>query len=277
MRLRSVIAVAPDGANLDAAVSSEADAVLLTLTHGATDVADARRLAGESLPRIRESGKRTLVVVNHPRTGLLRDDLDAIVGPELDAVLLAHATEPQDARDLAVGLREFEYTRGVEPGAIATFPVIATARGLLAAESIMNAIERNAGLVFDAPAYARDVGGRHEEQGPRFGYARGLIVAVARAFDGLPLVMTYPYQARDLAQQGFAGVIMTEAGAAPSVNDAFTPNRSAVERARGQFDAWTAAQEGGTLVIRQEGSLVDAASVRRARHVLDAAGEAYDV
>lgn len=269
MRLRSTVAIGPDGAGLDDALASAADAICLTLADALRPVGALRIAAAEALPRIREAGKHALVVVNHPRTLLLRDDLDAIVAPALSAVLLPHTVTPQDVRDLAVLLREFEYGRGIEPGDVAAFPVIDTARGLLRAAEIVDAVPRIAGLVFAARVYARDIGARHEEKGPRLAHARGAVVAAARANDRLPLVATDSLELLDLSQYGFAGAIIPEVKGVIPANTAFSASATERERAEHQVSAFDAARAEGAWVARLGDEVVDAHKARKARQTLE--------
>jgi citrate lyase subunit beta/citryl-CoA lyase len=192
-----------------------------------------------------------------------------MTGPNLRGVLLPHAVDPQDVRDLAVALREFELQRAIEPGDVAVYPVIDTARGLLRAAEIVHAAPRVGGLVLDSAAYARDIGARQEEHGPRLAYARGGVVAAARAFEKLPLVVAEPLQLQTLSQYGFAGVLLADARAVTQANAAFTPSDAAVNLARRQAEAYDAARGEGAWVARLGASLVDAHTARKARQVLD--------
>jgi hypothetical protein len=55
-----------DGTGLDAALSSEADAILLSVADASEPAATLRERASEALPRIASAGKRALAIVNHP-------------------------------------------------------------------------------------------------------------------------------------------------------------------------------------------------------------------
>lgn len=269
MKVRSVVAVGTAGEGLGEALNSAADAVLLRLATDARPAGSLRNTAIEALHAINESGKHGIVAVNHPRTGLLRDDLDAIVSANLHAVLLPHATEPQDVRDTAVLLREFELSREIEPGTILVFPVIAGARGLLRAAAITEAAPRVGGLVFDSPAYAQDIGARAEEKGPRLAYARGAVVAASRAFEKQPLVVADGLELTHLAQYGFAGAVLPGSRYAALANSAFTPAAQTVDRARLQLSRYDAARSEGAFVARLGDELVDAAAARRARLIVE--------
>jgi len=269
MRIRSTILIPASGEGLDEALASEADAIALTLNDARKAVGTLRSAATVALPRIRAAGKLAVAIVNHPRTELLRDDLDALVTPDLSAVFLPHASEPQDVRDLAVLLREFEYTRGIEPGTVAAFPVIDSAVGLLRAVEIAGAAPRVGGLVFDAAGYAEDIHARHEEHGPRLAYARGLVVAAARAHGGLPLTRVSGLDLLIQAHTGFAGAVLPDGRAAGAANSVFAPIPTTVERLQAEAKAYEAAHADGATVARLGLRVVDSPRARSALQRLD--------
>ena len=269
MRLRSIALIPAHGAGLQEALASTTDAIAFTLTDTAVSIQDLRRSAVDGLSRVSQAGKTGVAVLNHPRTKLLRDDVDALTGPHLSAVFLPHTVDPQDVRDLAVLLREFELARGLEPGSVTVFPVIDTARGLIRAVEIVQAAPRVGGLVFDASAYAADVGARAEENGPRLAYARGAVVAAARAFEKRPLVISEPLQLPHLAQYGFAGVLLPDARASSLANAAFTQPPHSLLLAQRQVAAYDAARAEEAWVARLESHVVDAHTARKARQILE--------
>src|SRR6186713_61262 len=116
MRRRSIISIPASGVGLDAALESQADAVLFTLADDILPVADLRAAAVAGTTAATAAGKAVLVTVNHPRTKMLREDIEAVLSAEVKGVLVPHAIEPQDVRDTAVLLREFELQRDIEPG-----------------------------------------------------------------------------------------------------------------------------------------------------------------
>jgi citrate lyase subunit beta/citryl-CoA lyase len=269
MRLRSVFALSPDGSNLEDALGSDADAILATVAHSAIPVDDARAAAVTAVNRAREAGKLAFASVNHPRTQLLRADIETLVSPNLSGVFISNALEPQDVRDTAVLLREFELQRNIEIGEIAIVPVIGSARGLLRAPEIVAAAQRVAGLVFDGDLYARDVSARPEERGERFAYARGAIVAAARAVDRLPLAVANGFDVRDLGNYGFAGVVVSEPRAAASASVVFVTLEIERRRANNLIAAYEAARGEGAWVARVDDEVADASAVRRARQALE--------
>jgi citrate lyase subunit beta/citryl-CoA lyase len=269
IRLRSIVTVGSGG--LDAAqdaLGSQADAILLTVADARVPLPDARREVTAVLAASGQAEKAALVVVNHPKTRLLRDDLEAILSPLVGGVLIPHAVEAQDIRDAAVALREFELKRGIEPGDTKVFPVIDTARGLLHAEQVAMAAPRVGGLLFHAERFARDIGARPEQRGDRLAYGRGKVVAVCRALGISPLVTSDGLELTYLAQQGFAGAILPDVRYVVTANAAFAPGAAAKDRANAAVTEYEAARAEGAWVARFEDEVIDAEAARKLRHLI---------
>lgn len=261
--------------NVDAVIQSGCDGVVIDLADASADLQAQRSWSHTAFPKLKAAGQRIIARVNHPSTMLLREDLEAVVHPGLDAVMLPHVTETQDVRELTVALREFELSRGIEPGDVALFPVIDTARGLQRAGELAGVAPRVGGLVFDAESYSSAVGARAEESGPRLSYARGACIAAARAVDGLPLVTGDGTDCRTLAQYGFAGILLGSQSQVRAAVAAFVPGTSEIDKARDVVAAYESARANGARVARVGRVVVDSAAARRARQVLDgsSAGE----
>jgi citrate lyase subunit beta/citryl-CoA lyase len=269
MRLRSIISIPANGPGLSAALESQADAVLFTLADDILPVADLRAAAVDGARQATEAGKAVLVTVNHPRTTMTRDDLDAVLTPDVKAVLVPHAVEPQDVRDIAVLLREFELKRGIEPGDTAIFPVVDTARGLLRSGDIAQAAPRVGGLVFHSRHYAHDIEARDEQKGDRLAYARGQVVAVSRGIGGQPLIVADGLESQYLSQYGFAGVVLKDPRMVPGANAAFTPYDEIRQQSQQALERFEQARIAGSWVARHGERVIDSAVARRARRAVE--------
>lgn len=269
MRLRSIISIPASGPGLAAALESQADAVVFTLADDTFPVADLRAATVSGTKEAAAAGKTVLVTVNHPRTRLTREDIEAVLSPEVNGILIPHAHEPQDVRDLAVLLREFELQRGIEPGDTEIFPVVDTARGLLRSNDIAMAAPRVGGLVFHSRHYAHDVEGRDEQKGDRLAFARGQVVAVARAIGGLPLVVADGLESQYLSQYGFAGVIMRDTRQVPTANASFTPYDEIRTQSQQALERFEQARIEGMWVARHGERIIDSLAARSARRHAD--------
>ncbi len=269
MRLRSIISIPANGPGLSAALESQADAILFTLADDILPVADLRAAAIDGVKQAAAAGKSALVTVNHPRTAMTREDIEAVLTPDVKAILIPHAIEPQDVRDLAVLLREFELKRGIEPGETAIFPVIDTARGLLRSADVAQAAPRVGGLVFHSRHYAHDVEARDEQKGDRLAYARGQVVAVARGIGGEPLIVADGLESQYLSQGGFAGVVLKDPRMVPAANAAFTPYDEVRTQSQQALERFEQARIAGSWVARHGERVVDASVARRARRAVE--------
>jgi len=269
MRVRSIVSITAGGAGLTDALNSKPDAVLLTLADDSRPIAELRESARAALSQAGEAGVTAFVTVNHPRTKLLRDDIDAVLSSLVNGIVLPHSVEPQDVRDVAVLLREFELHRGIEPGETQVFPVMDTARGLLRAAEIASAAPRVGGLVFHSRNYAHDVFARDEQRGDRLAYARGQVVAVSRAFGQQPLIVADGLELQYLSQYGFAGAILPDGRMVPSANALFSANEAEQRRAKEALERYDAARSEGAWVARYGERVIDGSTARAARRALE--------
>ncbi len=269
MRLRSIVAIPASLGGIDEALASPCDALLFTVADASEPIAALRARIAEAVGRTVDAGKAALAVLNHPRTRLLRDDIDALLSPGLKGVLIPHAVEPQDVRDTAVLLREFELKRSIEPGDTALYPLIDTARGMLKAETIAAAAPRVGGLVFHTRRYAHDIGGRDEQRGERLAYARGKVVAVSRAYGHAPMVYTDGLELTYLAETGFASAILPDPRYVVNANTLFAPSPAAREFAGKALAAYDAARAEGSYVARIGEVVIDGPAAHKARHILE--------
>ena len=253
---------------LESAIKVCPDAILISLTDEKMNNSIQRERAKAAFSSISKAKIYSIAVLNHPRTRLVRSDLDAIVSADLKAVFLADVIEPQDVRDVAVLLREFELERGLTTGIINIFPIIGSARSLLRALEIASAAPRVKGLVLDIDAYARDVRARFEQRGPRFAWARGNVVAIARSLVQLPIIKGQDLEFRELANTGFEGAIFQDPKMTSLVNDIFEITNTELVQARAEISAFEQ-KDKGDLVARLDGSFVDEYKVRKSQQIID--------
>jgi citrate lyase subunit beta/citryl-CoA lyase len=166
-----------------------AGAVVLDLEHLTPDdrKAEGRRAARSYLDEHAEG--RVLVRVNHPATGLLEDDLDAVVRPGLLALRLPKSEHPDEVRHVA-GLVE---RLRVERGLVATIGLqvmVETARGVEAVAALARATHTVWSVGLGEGDLSADLGTRADEG---LALSRSSVVLAARSA-GLPapVQVTYP-------------------------------------------------------------------------------------
>lgn len=219
-----------------------------------------------------------------------RDVIDVCeaVGEMVDAIILPKVHRPEDVHVLATLLHQIELARGLDQ-TIRIQAQIESAEGLLNAAQIARASNRIEALVLGPGDLAASlgmpvtsIGGRdawdQASPGDRWHVAMSTVVIAARAsgvgaIDG-PLAdfrdeAGLTAAARRARALGYDGKWCIHPSQIAVVNEIFTPTDSETAWARRVVEAYeqsTSVRLGATVV---DGVMIDAASIRMARRVLD--------
>lgn len=254
------------------AAAAGADVLILDLEDAVAppDKEAARRSALEWLAGQGGGGVVRVLRVNAPGTLSGLDDLAALARSpaQPDMVLVPKA-------DSAGTLRLVDAVLGEAGKTARLVALIESAQGVAAAEEIARSTPRLAALFFGAADLAADLGA--EAAWEPLLAARSRVVNAA-ALAGLAAVDS-PFfaladeaglkaEARAASRMGFAAKAAIHPRQVAAINEAFTPTADQVAEAR----LILAENARGVGVVG--GRMVDEAVARRARRVLDAAGEA---
>lgn len=268
-----------------------ADAIVLDLEDAvASSQKDEARLAVRTaLATFRNT--IVMVRVNGFSTGRCVEDLDAIVGPAVDAVLLPKVEGPAVLKEVDELLAALEERHGLDQGKIRLIPQIETAIGVARVEEIaLAAPSRVHTLIFGLADFTVDLGIDLTPDATEIFYARSRVVVAARAaqmaspIDG-PFLLDLHDEAglirdtRRSRQLGFQGRVAIYPPQVAPINRTFSevaPDELVF--ARKVVDAFEAAEAAGSASIQVDGRFVDYPIYRRAMHKLriHAAGEQYD-
>ncbi len=293
---RSVLAT--PGSNPDMlrkAASSKADAVVLDLEDAVAprEKAAARATVARALRELSWGLKAATVRINDVRSPWAYRDVVEVVeeaGAHLDDLLVPKVEGPEDLIFVARLLDGIEAHREL-PRRIGVEALIESAAGLAQVEAIVRATDRLRTLVFGPADYAADLGvpsltvGAHqlEYPGHLWHYAMARIINAARAA-GL-LAIDGPYgafedldglraSARLARTMGYDGKWAIHPAQIEILNETFAPTGDEVARARRILDAYQAAAHGeGRGAVRHDGEMIDAASMRMARTILQRADQ----
>jgi citrate lyase subunit beta/citryl-CoA lyase len=293
MIIRSMLFVpASRPAMIEKAAASAADAVCLDLEDSVTpeEKAAGRSNVVRALQQIDFGGRVRIVRVNALDTPYTYRDLIDVVEPagdRLDLVMVPKVESPKALHVVDTLLTQIEAGRahGTRIGIEAQ---IETASGFLYAREIAAATPRLAALIFGPGDYAASLHmpasgiGEFDEQdalypGHRWHAVMHTIVAAARA-NGLRC-MDGPFSAyKDAAglervsrisrALGFDGKQCIHPAQLAIVNDVFAPSAAEVARAEAVVQAYDAAAAAGHGAVTHDGRMIDAASLRMARAIL---------
>jgi citrate lyase subunit beta/citryl-CoA lyase len=246
-----------------------ADAFAIDLEDATPEAEKAEARAGlpklVALLREKDLKAQLFIRTNAAPSRHAEEDLAAAVGMGVDGVMIP----------------KLETVSELEKFAAAGIPligVIETARGAVNVEALAAAPNSHlAGLAFGAEDFMTDLGGRRTADSLEVLYARSRVVLAARAF-GLQVLDQVFVNIRDDEgfrrdaqmgrQLGYSGKLCIVPRQVQSANVVFSPSAEEIDNARRLLDA-----AGGRGVFEFEGAMVDEPILRRARGILELAGQ----
>jgi len=271
------------------ALESGADAVILDLEDSVpvASKAEARALVAKSIDAAAGSLSRPLIYVrvNGAATGLLTDDLNAVVRPGLDAILLSKAENVEDVQKTAAALERNESQCGMKQGSAEIILQIENALGVYNCFSLIKASPRVAATCFGSARdgdLQTDLGCSWSIEGTELLYARSKVLLDTRAAGGHihPLDGVFSdlndetgliADSRLSARLGYIGRTVIHPKQIAPVKSAYAVPELEVAYYQKVVVEFAAAEKAGTAAIAVDGKLVDYAMVQRARRVLELA------
>src|SRR5262245_30933345 len=271
------------------ALESGADAVIFDLEDSVPVAAkaEARLLVARAIDGAAAAagaGPAVIVRANAASTGLLEDDLGAIVRPGLTAVLLAKAETVEDVRRCAALLDKLEPGRGVKAGAIEIIVTLESTLGVYNCYSLIKASPRVTASCFGSARdgdLQTDLGCSWSIEGTELLYARSKVLLETRAAGASPIDGVYSdlsdepglmQDSRLSARLGYVGRTVIHPKQIAPVRRAYAvPEQEVIyyQRVVSEFEAVEKA--GTAAAITVDGKLVDYAMYQRAKRVLDLA------
>ena len=271
------------------ALESGADAVILDLEDSVpvASKAEARALVAKSIDAAAGSLSRPLIYVrvNGAATGLLADDLNAVVRPGLDAILLSKAENVDDVQQTAAALERNESQRGMKQGSAEIILQIENALGVYNCFNLIKASPRVAATCFGSARdgdLQTDLGCSWSIEGTELLYARSKVLLDTRAAGGHihPLDGVFSdlndetgliADSRLSARLGYIGRTVIHPKQIAPVKGAYAVPEVEVAYYQKVVVEFAAAEKAGTAAIAVDGKLVDYAMAQRARRVLELA------
>lgn len=273
MRLRSLLFVPGDRPDrMEKALSSGADALILDLEDSVTsDAKPAARLATANFLRQAKGKIQLFVRVNPLDSGLVDDDLSAILGVRPDGLVLPKADGAPSVEALSAKAPE-----------IPILPIATeTPAAIFHLGSYASVRNRLIGLTWgaeDLPAAMGALGARDETGRYTAPYelVRSLTLFGAHAAGVAAIETMYPSlsdpqglaaYARRARFDGFNGMMAIHPAQVPIINQAFTPTPEELSDAQAIVDAFAANPGRGALAYR--GRMIDAPHLKQAMRVLE--------
>ena len=271
------------------ALGGEADAIILDLEDSVAEANKpaARGVAAEAIRSAGDHAAQIWVRINPLDSGMVGDDLAAIIGAKPHGVMLPKSEKGADIATLHALLDTEEAQQGVAAGATAISAVATeTAASLFGLGSYGASSERLAALTWGAEDLSAALGASSKfdadgELSFTYKLARSLCLAGAVAAEVQPVDSLFGDFRDDAGLQadcekgrreGFTGKLAIHPAQVPIINAAFTPSDEEVAHARRVVALFAENPDLGTIGL--DGKMLDRPHLLQAQRVLDRAGEA---
>lgn len=270
---------------LDKAMQSGADALLIDLEDSISTErkAQARGIAADFLKEaVKAAGRpRLFVRVNGHETGLIDDDLDAVMAGRPDGILLPKAEGGASVTHLDAKLAVREARHGIADGATKIMALATeTATAMFTGGSYRGSSARLTGLTWGAEDLSAELGAEanRDAQGHfldpyRLARSVCLMAAAAAGVQAVDTVYVdyrneagFRRETEDGRRDGFTGRMAIHPAQVPVINEVFTPAPAAIDHARRVIAAFAAAEGAGTVGL--DGLMYDRPHLVRARQVM---------
>jgi citrate lyase subunit beta/citryl-CoA lyase len=270
-------------AMVEKAAGYGADALILDLEDAVplAEKAEARLIARDALGRSATHGLVQYVRVNGSATGLLADDLDAIVAPGLRGIQLPKVGGPAEIADVDARLAALETARGLPVGGIELLVSLESARGVFFAYEILAAAARVGSVMLGTAQdgdLQGDLGYLTTGDDRELAYLRASVILAARVvgitnpidgvyasvrdLDGLEAT------ARRARELGFRGKKLIHPAQIEVVHRVFSPTAAELDHAERVIETFAAALARGEATAVVDDRMIDYAMVETARRLL---------
>lgn len=257
-----------------------ADIILFDLEDSVAfaDKPKARGIVKDVLPTFPKKGRLIFVRPNDLTTGLLEEDLDAVVQPGLDGIHLPKTHNPETLIQADHYLTLLEKVRGIEPGSIRIIPWIESTEGMAKVEAICFASSRLLGASMGAEDYVTSLGVMRTRGGLEIEYGRARMANAAMAAGLVPIDCPEPdyndieHFERDITHAralGYRGKYCIHPTQVEVANRVFSPPEEQLVWARRVVEAYEEGERQGLGAIGLDGAMIDRPIYLRAVDIIE--------
>lgn len=267
---------------LDRAIGLRPDAFIPDLEDSvpSDEKANARSVTASHLERLAATGTPVIPRVNPKDSGLLEEDLAAMVGPHIFGITFGKVGSAADVDAVAVLLTRSEQRAGLAIGSIKLVPWIESALAIVNAHEICTSSDRIIAVAFGAEDFTNDMEIQRREDDRELAYPRSAVAIAANAADVLALDTPFfafrdPEALRENSNEsrvfGFRGRFAIHPAQIDIINQVYSPSDSEVEHAKAVIAVFDEATMHGRGSTSLDGKVVDIPVVKRAQALLDIA------
>ncbi len=222
---------------------------------------------------------KAYVRVNAMSTPFFFQDMNAVITPELDGIVLPKVETPEDLIIAEWYLSELEKEKGFPAQSIDLIPIIETGKGVSNLKRILENKNRVKRIAFGAGDFTTDTGMEWNKGIEELYPIRTQIVIESRAAGIDPPIDTVYVDLKDDAtleketrvakKIGYQGKLLIHPNQIDTVKRAFTPTEEEIQQAKTIIKAFEEAENSGSAAIRVGDKFVDYPIVYKAQKTLE--------
>jgi citrate lyase subunit beta / citryl-CoA lyase len=264
---------------VDGAAKRGADAIILDLEDSvaASEKERARTLVPEAAEIVSRGGADVVVRLNRPMRMTVRD-LEAVIGPGVQAVALPKAESAQHVQLVAEIIDELEAERGIPVGTTKMLAMVETASAFFRIAEIAKASPRLVGLNLGAEDFALSAGMLPEAEGLFMPKQMGVFAARAAGIMPLGFVGTvadfsnldgFRETVGRSRRLGFMGASVIHPSQIAILNEEFRAGAEEADHASRVVAAYDKALAEGVGAVTVDGKMIDVPIVERTKLLLE--------
>jgi citrate lyase subunit beta / citryl-CoA lyase len=256
-----------------------ADAIILDLEDAVapSEKERARALVPEAAAIVAQGGADVVVRINRPMR-MTAKDLEAVIGPRVQAIALPKAESADHVRLVAEIIDDLEAERGMAPGTTRILAMVETAAAFFHIAEIARAHPRLVALNLGAEDFALSAGILPTAEGLMM--PKQVAVFAARAAGIMPLGFIgtvaeyhdldgFRETVRRSRRLGFVGASVIHPSQIAILNEEFRPGVEEIDHARRVLAAYDQALKDGVGAVTVDGKMIDVPVVERARLLVE--------
>ena len=267
---------------LDRAVNLRPDAFIPDMEDSVPwdEKGNARGVTAAYVPELAATGVPVIPRVNSLDTGLLEDDLSAVVGPHIYGVSVGKMDNPEIVAEVVGLLEQAESDAGIERGSTRLVPWIESAEAIVKVYEICKSSDRIVAVALGAEDFTNDMEIRRTDSDSELAYARGAIAVAARAAGVLALDTPFfafrdPVALKANSEMskaiGFKGRFAIHPAQLDIINSVYSPSEDEVSQAQREIEAFEEAAAMGRGSTSLDGKVIDVPVVKRAQALIERA------
>lgn len=268
-----------DRRKIEKATTLGVDCICMDLEDGvaASRKQEARAVIAQAMRELDFGNSERCIRINSIGSGWEEDDLSAALATGPDTIVVPKVETPEQVNWVSQRIGMYEQQSGLPLGTIRMLIGVETAAGILNLKEIAGADLRLEAIIFGAEDFAASVGATRTPEATEVLYARSAVLVACAAHSLQAIDMVYidfhdleglRREAEAGARLGFSGKQTIHPNQIAPVQEAFTPDETAIAHALRIVETFEASLAQGKGAYALDGKMIDMPLLKAAQNVL---------